>query len=41
MNGMSTQPGQSPLAPVPDEKNLLTVVESQGSCCGGTSCCNS
>lgn len=26
------------LAPVPDEKNLLTVTESAGSCCGGSSC---
>ncbi|WP_344064071.1 hypothetical protein [Microbacterium pumilum] len=26
------------LQPIGDEKNLLTVVESAGSCCGGSSC---
>jgi len=26
------------LPPVADEKNLLTVVESNGSCCGGSAC---
>lgn len=26
------------LQPISDEKNLLTVVESAGSCCGGGSC---
>jgi hypothetical protein len=26
------------LQPVAEEKNLLTVVESAGSCCGGGSC---
>jgi hypothetical protein len=26
------------LQPVADDKNLLTVVESAGSCCGGGSC---
>jgi hypothetical protein len=26
------------LTPVPDDKNLLIVAESAGSCCGGGSC---
>ncbi|WP_363433458.1 hypothetical protein [Microbacterium sp. LWH3-1.2] len=34
----SQQPAPMTLAAVPDEKNLLTVVESAGSCCGGGSC---
>lgn len=34
----SAQPAPLTLAPVPDEKNLLTVVESSGSCCGGSAC---
>lgn len=34
----SQQPAPITLAPVPDEKNLLTVAESGGSCCGGGSC---
>ena len=40
MDAMTTSPLPAPitLAPVPDEKNLLTVVESAGSCCGGGSC---
>ena len=40
MDGMTTsqQPAPITLAPVPDDKNLLTVVESAGSCCGGGSC---
>ena len=40
MDDMTTSPQPAPisLAPVPDEKNLLTVVESGGSCCGGGSC---
>jgi len=40
MVGMTTsqQPAPLTLAPVPDEKNLLTVVDSAGSCCGGGSC---
>ncbi|WP_267492015.1 hypothetical protein [Microbacterium allomyrinae] len=37
---MTTSQLQTPtaLAPVADDKNLLTVVESAGSCCGGGSC---
>ncbi|WP_272943145.1 hypothetical protein [Microbacterium yannicii] len=37
---MTTQqlPTPAALQPVSDEKNLLTVVESAGSCCGGSSC---
>jgi len=37
---MTTSPLTTPttLAPVADDKNLLTVVESQGSCCGGSGC---
>ena len=31
----SQQPATITLVPVPDEKNLLTVVESADSCCGG------
>jgi hypothetical protein len=31
-------PASAALQPVADEKNLLTVVESGGSCCGGGSC---
>ena len=40
MVGMTTsqQPAPLTLAPVPDDKNLLTVVDSAGSCCGGGSC---
>ena len=40
MDGMTTsqQPAPLTLAPVPDDKNLLTVVDSAGSCCGGGSC---
>ena len=34
----SQLPTPTPLAPVSDDKNLLTVVESSGSCCGGGSC---
>jgi hypothetical protein len=34
----SQQPATISLAPVPDDKNLLTVVESADSCCGGGSC---
>ena len=34
----SQQPAPITLAPVPDEKNLLAVAESGGSCCGGGSC---
>ena len=34
----SQQPAPITLAPVSDEKNLLTVVESGGSCCGGSAC---
>ncbi|MFE7844464.1 hypothetical protein ACFUTX_04625 [Microbacterium sp. NPDC057407] len=34
----SQLPAPSVLQPVDDEKNLLTVVESSGSCCGGGSC---
>jgi len=35
----SQQPAPITLAPVPDDKNLLTVVDSAaGSCCGGGSC---
>ncbi|MDR7186566.1 hypothetical protein J2X85_003623 [Microbacterium trichothecenolyticum] len=37
---MTTSQQSAPitLAPIADEKNLLTVVESAGSCCGGGSC---
>lgn len=40
MEGMSTpqQPATITLAPVPDDKNLLTVVDAGDSCCGGGSC---
>lgn len=40
MDRMTTQQLSTPtvLAPVPDDKNLLTVTESAGSCCGGSSC---
>jgi hypothetical protein len=40
MDAMTTsqQPAPITLAPVPDDKNLLTVVDSAGSCCGGGSC---
>lgn len=40
MDDMTTSslPTPTGLAPVPDEKNLLTVVDSAGSCCGGGSC---
>jgi hypothetical protein len=34
----SPLPAPTALPPVSDEKNLLTVVESAGSCCGGGSC---
>ena len=34
----SQLPTPSALQPVADEKNLLTVVEAGGSCCGGGSC---
>ncbi len=38
MVAMTTSPIPAPitLAPVPEEKNLLTVVESAGACCGGS-----
>jgi hypothetical protein len=40
MVGMTTpaQPAPITLAPVSDEKNLLTVAESAASCCGGSAC---
>lgn len=40
MDAMTTSQFPSPvtLQPVPDDKNLLTVVESSDSCCGGGSC---
>jgi hypothetical protein len=40
MDGMTTSPLPSPvtLKPVPDDKNLLTVVDSADSCCGGGCC---
>ena len=40
MDAMTTSQVPAPitLAPVPDEKSLLTVVESAGACCGGGSC---
>jgi hypothetical protein len=39
MDSMTTQQLPTPaLQSVSDEKNLLTVVESAGSCCGGSSC---
>ena len=34
----SQVPAPITLAPIPDEKSLLTVVESAGACCGGGSC---
>jgi hypothetical protein len=34
----SQTPSPTILQPIPDERNLLTVVESGGSCCGGSSC---
>ncbi|WP_275575845.1 MULTISPECIES: hypothetical protein [unclassified Microbacterium] len=34
----SQQPAPLTLSPVPDDKNLLTVADSAGSCCGGGSC---
>jgi hypothetical protein len=38
MVDMTTSPQPAPLtlAPVSDEKNLLTVVSSGDSCCGGS-----
>ena len=40
MGGMSTpqQPATITLAPVPNDKNLLAVVDAGDSCCGGGSC---
>jgi hypothetical protein len=40
MDAMTTsqQPAPITLAPLPDDKNLLTVVDSAGSCCGGGCC---
>jgi hypothetical protein len=40
MEGMTTsqQPAAVTLLPVADDKNLLTVAESAGSCCGGSAC---
>jgi len=36
---MSTSNLPAPtLQPVADDKNLLTVVDEGGSCCGGSSC---
>jgi len=36
---MTTSPLPTPtLQPVADDKSLLTIVESAGSCCGGSSC---
>ncbi|MCR2762258.1 hypothetical protein NQ152_01915 [Microbacterium sp. zg.B48] len=34
----SQQPAPVTLQPIAEEKNLLTVVESSGSCCGGSAC---
>ena len=34
----SQLPAPTILQPVTDDKNLLTIVESAGSCCGGSSC---
>jgi hypothetical protein len=34
----SQLPAPTTLQPVSDDRNLLTVVESAGSCCGGGSC---
>jgi hypothetical protein len=34
----SQLPTPTSLQPISDEKNLLTIVESAGSCCGGSSC---
>jgi hypothetical protein len=41
MEPMTTSPQSAPLTllTVPDDKNLLDVVDSAGSCCGGDSCC--
>ena len=40
MEGMTTsqQPAAVTLLPVADDKNLLTVADSAGSCCGGSAC---
>lgn len=37
---MTTSPQPAPLTlpPASDDKDLLTVVDSAGSCCGGGSC---
>jgi hypothetical protein len=32
-------PAPTILQPISEEKNLLTMVESGGSCCGGSSSC--
>jgi len=34
----SQMPTPATLQPISDEKNLLTIVESGGSCCGGSAC---
>jgi hypothetical protein len=41
MELMTTSPQSAPLTllTVPDDKNLLAVVDSAGACCGGDSCC--
>jgi hypothetical protein len=40
MDDMTTSqlPSPATLLPVADEKNLLTVIESSDSCCGGSAC---
>ena len=40
MDDMTTsqQPAPVTLLPVGDDKNLLTVTEAAGSCCGGSAC---
>jgi hypothetical protein len=41
MESMTTSPQSTPLTllSVPEDKNLLAVADSAGSCCGGDSCC--
>jgi len=38
MGRMTTSQQPVTLLPVGDDKNLLTVTESAGSCCGGSAC---
>ncbi|MFB9645186.1 hypothetical protein [Microbacterium terregens] len=34
----SQQPAAVTLEPIAEDKNLLTVAEAGGSCCGGSAC---